>query len=440
MAKISFVTFGCTLNASDSELMAGLLADAGHEIVEEDTAELIVINSCTVKALAEKKFFRKITELEKKGKKLILAGCIPQAQQDLVKDRLKEYSVIGTGQLNNIVDAVDETLAGSIVHWLKKDKNPRLNLPKIRRNKVIEIIPICEGCLGNCTYCQTRQARGKLISYDPNAIVKQVKSAVKDGCKEIWLTSQDCGAYGKDLQKDINTSNNTAAINIVELLKRVLSVDGDFFVRLGMTNPNFVLEHLDALIEIYSTSPKLFKFIHIPIQAGNDQVLKDMNRFYTVEDFRKIVKTFRAHIPQITIATDMICGFPTETEKQFEDSIKLITELTPDIVNVSRFWPRQGTPAAKMKQHTSRETKTRSRKMASLFDSTSTQRLTEWTGWQGPIIIDAQGKKSDSNWLGRNYAYKLIAIKGDFKLGQKVEVKVVRTTKHYLVAEPVERK
>ncbi len=412
MAKIFIKTFGCSLNKSDSEVMAGLLEKEGHKLVnEKEKADLVIINTCTVKGPSERSFYRYLKKI--KNKKIIIAGCIPQADPEL--EILKDYSLIGVNQLNKIGIVVSETLKGNVVKALKRERNTRLNLPKVRKNPIIEIIPICKGCLGSCSYCKVKQARGDLFSYDEKAILKQIKDALNDGIKEIWLTSQDTGCYGLD----INT-------NIVELLKDIVKIKGDFKVRLGMINPNFALKFLDELIEIYKND-KMFKFLHVPVQAGNDRILRLMRRKYDVEDFRRIVDKFRKEIPDITVSTDIICGFPTETEKEFLDSYNLINEINPNVLNINMFWPRSKTKANEMKQMPSWKIKERTRKLTKLFHKIALEQNKKWINWEGFALVDEFGK--NNTMKARNYAYKQVILKKKHNLGEKVKVKIKKATK-----------
>jgi threonylcarbamoyladenosine tRNA methylthiotransferase CDKAL1 len=412
MEKIFIKTFGCSLNKSDSEVMAGLLEKEGYKIVDDkDKADLVIINTCTVKGPTERSFYRFLKN--SKGKKIIVAGCIPQADPEL--EILEKYSLIGVSQLNKIGFVVEETLKENKVRLLKKEHNARLNLPKVRKNPVVEIIPICEGCIGSCAYCKVKQARGNLFSYDKKAIVKQAKDAVKDNVKEIWLTSQDNGCYGLD----INT-------NIIELLNEVLKIKGDYKIRLGMINPNFALKFLDDLIETYKDK-KMFKFLHIPVQSGNDRILKLMERKYNIKDFRKIVDRFRKEIPDITIATDIICGFPTETEEEFMNSYNLMKDIRPDAMNINMFWPRSKTKAAEMEQILSRDIKERTRKLTRLFHKIALENNKKWIGWGGYVLVDEFGK--NNSIIARNYAYKQVILKGNYKLGDEVKVKIKKATK-----------
>ncbi len=424
MACIAFRTFGCTLNHADSELMQGLLEEAGHEIVDEEDAELVVVNSCSVKHLAEKKFFRAVSDLSARGKKVVCAGCVPQAGPEHLADALAGYSVIGTKQLNRIVRVVQEALDGNAVHLLKQEKNKRLNMPKVRRNAVVGVVPISEGCLGECAYCKSRLARGRLESFGISAIVRQVKADVADGCREIWLTSQDCGAYGKDIGTDI-----------VELLRAVCAVEGEFFVRLGMMNPNFALEHLDGLLDVFkSNKDKLFWFVHLPVQAGSNKILRSMNRKYTKEEFARVCQALRSSMPEMAIATDIICGFPGESDPDFKQTIDLVRQVKPDVINISRFWPRPGTPAAVMEgQLHGRDTNSRSREMENVKEEVSLARNKTWEGWSGTVVVDERGSVgSGESWVGRNYAYKPVALKSGSSLGEKVEIKVQKACKYHL--------
>lgn len=415
MKNIFIKTYGCSFNFSDSENLAGLLQDSGkYKIVDsEDAADLVIINSCTVKNNAETKFWRDVRNI---SKPIIMAGCVPQAERDKLK--FSGYSVIGTNQINNVVSVVDATLSGNIVQLLKKENNPRLNIPKVRKNKVIEIVPINEGCLGSCDFCLTKFARGHLLSYDPNEIARHIRNALNDGIKEIWLTSQDTACYGYD----INT-------NIVKLLTKILEMKRDFRIRLGMGNPDYLRDYIDELIEVYK-DPRMYKFLHVPVQAGSDRVLKAMKRNYTIENFSKIINRFRKMFPKITISTDIICGYPEETDEDYEKTIEMVKKVRPDVLNISRFWPRPGTIAAKKKQLPSEIIKARSKRLAELYYKIALGNNQKWLDWRGKILINEIGKKE--TFVGRNYAYKPVIVKGEHKLGDEVEVTVSEVTKHDL--------
>ncbi|MBN2458975.1 tRNA (N(6)-L-threonylcarbamoyladenosine(37)-C(2))-methylthiotransferase [Candidatus Woesearchaeota archaeon] len=430
--KVFIRTFGCTLNQSDSEVMAGLLVKAGHKLVNDvKEAELVLFNTCTVKDNPEKRFFSELAKVLAMKKMVVVAGCVPQAEPG--NELLRTVSVVGVRNLSSIAYVVDQASRGNVVRMLEFSNNPRLNLPKVRKNPVVEIIPLCSGCLGECTYCKTRLARGKLLSYDAKAIKQQLESAVADGVKEVWLTSQDCGAYGKDIGSSLPT-----------LLKELLVVEGDYRIRVGMINPNHMLEFIDDYISILK-NPKVFKFAHLPVQSGSNRILKLMKRKYVVEDFVKIAKRLRKEIPMITLATDIICGFPGETEADFEMTYKLMERLRIPVVNITKYSPRSGTPADKMQKLPTKVIKPRSKRLMELQARIADNR--EWLGWQGNIIIDEIGKTIVKNisFVGRNDYYKPVVVKSrqgqkgrqdhkKLKLGDVIEVRVVAAAQHFLEA------
>ena len=326
---------------------------------------------------------------------------------------------------SGIIDAIGKVCRGEKVIALQHDSKPSLDLPRTHANKVVGIVPINYGCLGSCSYCCVLFARGHLRSHRLDEIVKRVQHDLASGVNEIWLTSQDTACYGKDI-----------AVNLVDLLNEVCEAEEKFFVRVGMMTPNHALNLLDDLVGAYLNG-KIFKFLHLPVQSGDDRVLRLMNRLYSVEDFKKVVNTFRKRFPKITIATDVICGFPGEDRGAFEHTLQLIDEIQPDILNISRFFPRPHTPAAEMKQLPPQEVKERSGEVAELAREVSFERNRGWLGWEGEIVVDEEGKKPTS-WIGRNFAYKPIVVRSDEILhGRFVDVRVVRVFPTYLEAEIV---
>ena len=410
-------TYGCSLNASDSERISGLLEKSGFKIVEsEDDALLVVVNTCIVKEPSQETAISYVKQLKKKGKKVVVAGCLSQA----LPEKLNEVSMIGVDQINNIVEVVEETLNGNHVVLIARDKQDRYSIPKKRKNKIIEIIPIAFGCLGNCSYCVVKKARGELVSAKKEDILKVASDAVRDGVKELWITAQDTGCYGKD----IGTS-------LPELLRELTSLRGDYWIRLGMMNPNFALEYVDDLVELLRHE-KMFRFIHIPVQSGSNKILKKMKRSYSVEEFYELIRRLKTDVPDVTLATDVICGFPGENAEDFNKSFELIRDIKPDILNISRYWKRPHTDAYNMKQLPAQKIKERSRKMTDLFSWVAFEQNKKWLNWEGEVIVDEKGK--DDTWIARNYAYKPIVLRGNYFLGQVLRVKVVKTADYYLKA------
>ncbi|KAI0220406.1 Threonylcarbamoyladenosine tRNA methylthiotransferase [Lamellibrachia satsuma] len=308
--KIYVKTWGCSHNNSDSEYMAGQLAAYGYTVTEDRlSADLWLLNSCTVKGPAEDHFRNDVMEGRKLSKPVVVAGCVPQGQPKA--KYIEGLSVIGVQQIDRVVEVVEEALKGHTVRLLGQKKKlgrkiggATLSLPKIRKNPLIEIIAISTGCLNQCTYCKTKHARGELGSYPPEEIIERARQSFREGVVELWLTSEDTGAYGRDIGH-----------TLPELLWKLVEVIPEgAMLRLGMTNPPYILEHLEAMARILR-HPRVYSFLHLPVQSASDSVLMDMKREYCQADFRRVVDFLKERVPDITVATDIICGFPTETDK-----------------------------------------------------------------------------------------------------------------------------
>lgn len=402
--KIYIITYGCSANVNNSEIITGILEKNNHVIVSEDEAELIVINTCTVKGPTENRIIKKMQDIKVP---IIVTGCMADAQKETIRKIRKNAILVSLTNLKNINKAIEEQK-----DFLEKNREIKLELPKKNKNSAIEILQIAEGCVGNCSYCITKLAKGELFSYPEELIVNAIE---KSKIYEIWLTSQDCGAYGID-----------RGTNLIELLKQILSLKKDFRLRLGMMNPDHVLSFLDELIEIYKDK-RVFKFLHIPVQSGNDEILKKMNRKYSVEDFKKIITRFKESIPEINISTDIIVGFPGETEDQFQESYDLIKEIEPDTLNISKFWPRPKTKAAEMEQLDVNIRNERSRKMQELHKEISKKQNEGWVGRECEVYVD---EVQEGRVLARNDSYKQIQVDG--KLGEKKKVKIVESGINFL--------
>lgn len=326
--KIFLDTYGCALNRADSEIIKGILKE--HEFTDLKSAETAIINSCGVKQATENRILSRVHKYLKMGKKVVVTGCLPRINH-LALSKLPITLVD-----SNSVFELPKALKKQTVLLSEKHKN------KLKVNYLcsgnVGIVPVAEGCISRCAFCGTKNARGNLKSYPEADILKTVARFVKAGKKEIWITAQDTGCYGFD-----------AGTNLAELLKKVVKIPGDFIVRVGMANPNHILKIMPQLIKVYK-NPKIKGFLHVPVQSGSDKVLGEMNRQYKVKDFEKIVAAFRKQIPGIYISTDIIVGFPTETDADFKKTVKLLKKVKPGKVNISKFYPRPKTPAAGMKQ------------------------------------------------------------------------------------------
>jgi len=422
--RVYVKSFGCSANLADGEFIAGCLSRAGFEVVDEpQDAEILLYNTCAVKSPTENRVID-ILRKAPKDKRLIVTGCLPLINFERLENEVEFDGVAGPAPGAKIVEILRRVAAGEKVVYLLGVSKPSLCLPKIPVNRVVSIVPINYGCLGNCSYCCVHFARGQLRSNPIDEIVERVKQDLDSGAKEVWLTSQDTACYGKD----IGTS-------LADLLRRICEIEGDFFVRVGMMNPNHVTEMLDELVEAYKGG-RVFKFLHLPVQSGDDEVLELMNRQYTVEDFKTVVQAFRKEIPRLTLSTDVICGFPGESREAFEHTKKLVREIQPDIVNVSKFFSRPRTPAEKMVSLPPKEVKIRSKEIAELSKRISFEKNRTWKTWEGRALFDEKGK--GESWIGRNFAYKPVVVKGGESLvGNFVQVRVVNAFSTYLEAEVV---
>jgi len=328
--KLFLDSYGCTLNRADAEIIRGVLA--GFEFTDLAEADTVILNTCAVKGSAQGKMLSRIKDYLAMGKRVIVAGCLPEINPDSLKRF--PVSIIDT----NSIDKLPLLVKSKKRMIISSDRHSnKLKMPHCMNDSPTAIIEISEGCLSRCSFCGTKNARGDLTSYPVKDIVERARFLIENGKKEIYLTAQDTGCYGLDRKTDL-----------AELLGKILEIDGDYRLRIGMMNPQYALKMVDKLIAIYKDG-RIYKFIHIPIQSGSDRVIKEMNRCYTVKQFETIVKRFRKEIKDICLSTDVIVGFPTETEADFKKTLSLIERIKPDIINLSKFYPRPNTAAADMK-------------------------------------------------------------------------------------------
>ena len=411
-------------------MIKGILYNSGYELTAtRKNSDLNIIVTCAVKDATEHRMISKIKKYSRE-KPLVVAGCLPKTSKKLVESFSPNSSLLGPQSLNRTVEIVDGSLNGQKIVALDDSMSTKVNLPKMRLNPVVSIIQISSGCLSECSFCQTKLAKGTLTSYRIGDILRQVKDDVASNCKEIWLTSTDNGCYGLDLKTDL-----------VDLLEKSSNIEGDYKIRVGMMNPMYVPRFLDRLISLYRNNDKVFKFLHMPVQSGSERILRKMKRGHTAKIFLDVVKELRKKIPEIAIATDIITGFPSESERDFEETLSLIEESQPDVINSSRYSPRPGTLSAKYPRLSTKIVKERSTRLHTIIRKTTMRRNQIWYGWKGQILIDEL--LDEGKIQGRNYAYKpvIIEIPGpknfDPKqlLGQYLSIKVIEISNYSLLGE-----
>ncbi|KAF9670608.1 hypothetical protein SADUNF_Sadunf13G0086600 [Salix dunnii] len=411
---------------SDSEYMAGQLSSFGYSLSDSpEEADLWLINTCTVKSPSQSAMDTLISKGKSAKKPLVVAGCVPQGSRN-VKE-LEGVSIVGVQQIDRVVEVVEETLKGHEVRLLNRKTLPALDLPKVRKNKFVEILPINVGCLGACTYCKTKHARGHLGSYTVDSLAGRVKTVIDDGVKEIWLSSEDTGAYGRDI-----------GVNLPILLNAIvaeLPSNASTMLRIGMTNPPFILEHLKEIAEVLR-HPCVYSFLHVPVQSGSDAILTAMNREYTVNEFRTVVDTLTELVPGIQIATDIICGFPGETDIDFSQTVSLIKAYKFAQVHISQFYPRPGTPAARMKKVPSNIVKQRSRELTSVFEA-----FTPYNGMEGRVerIWITDIATDGVHLVGHTKAYvQVLIVAQETMLGTSAIVKITSVGRWSVFGEVIE--
>jgi len=419
MAKIWVEAYGCSASFADSEMISGLIVNGGHTLAESSSdSDLNLVVTCSVKDATANKMIHRIKSL--KSKPLVIAGCFPKAERKSVEKFSEKASLLGPNSLGKTLEVINSTLAGKKKVALDDIDSSKVGLPKIRLNLAIGIVEISNGCMSECTFCQTKIAKGDLKSYRIGDIVRQVKKEIADGCKEVWLTSTDNGCYGFDIDEDLPT-----------LINSVCEIPDDFKIRVGMMNPMYMPRIRDGLLESFENY-KVFKFLHIPVQSGSDKVLNDMKRGHTAGTFRNTIKKFKSKFPQFTISTDIIVGFPSETEEDFEKTVDLLLETKPDIVNLSKYSQRPGTEAAEWDQIPVSEVMRRSKIVSDLIEKICLQNNQKWIGWKGKVVFD---EISDDNIKGRNFAYKPIFVEDRVKIGEYHNVEIVDVTTHSLLGE-----
>jgi threonylcarbamoyladenosine tRNA methylthiotransferase CDKAL1 len=419
MAKIWVEAYGCSASFADSEMISGLIANGGHTLAANSSdSDLNLIVTCSVKDATANKMVHRIKNL--KSKPLVVAGCLPKAERKTVEKISQNASLLGPNSLGKTLEVISTTLNGGRMIQLEDSDFTKIGLPKVRLNPAVGIVEIASGCMSECTFCQTKLSKGELQSYRIGDIVRQVAVEIKEGCKEVWLTSTDNGCYGLDIGEDLSS-----------LINAVTKLPSKFKIRVGMLNPMYMPRMQNSLLESFDND-KVFKFLHIPVQSGSDKVLNAMKRGHTAKTFTDMVYKFRNKFSKFTMATDIIVGFPTETEDDFKQTIDLLNDTRPDIVNLSRYSPRPGTEAADYTQIDVSEVKRRSKMVFDISSQISFENNLKWIGWKGEVLFD---EKSEAGIQGRNFAYKSIVVKDKVEIGQVHQVEIIDATKHTLIGK-----
>lgn len=393
--KFFVLNYGCAANKAYSEaLREKLLKSGALEAEDLESANMVIINSCTVKGATESKIVAEIKKLKSKGKEVIVTGCMAVAQPGMVSHFVGRSNTISL-----------EELIG---------RNGLPALPKRPSSRYTHIVPISRGCLGHCTYCITKLAVGRLRSYSKEEIIDSIISGLKEGAKEIFLTAQDLAIYGQDRGEN----------KLIELLEAIDKIPFNFIVRLGMMTPNGFENVAEPLVDLVKSSDKFYKFLHLPLESGDDRILKLMGREYDSSTFRRLVNFSKEQISNLNFTTDIIVGFPTEDEEAFNNTRNLICELKPFKVNISKFTPRPHTLAAYFPKVKSEVINERTKELSKIVRKLSKEHKEALV--KSKIKAIPLKKLSEGIYFGRsvNYVSLIINSSRKIELGTIEEVTV----------------
>ena len=400
--------YGCTLNIGESREIEDLLASRGWSIVHSpEEADLAVLATCVVIEKTELAMLKRLREL-RTVPRLIVTGCMATILREKAESVAPEAVFVPPGDLGLLAD-----LTGPAISPLPPSRIER---------ESFGIVPIATGCLGSCSYCITRFARGELKSRPVEGVVNTVRDLVSAGPREVQLTAQDTAAYGADIGR-----------TLPELVAEICEIPSDFRLRIGMMNPRSVLSLMDAIASMYH-HPKVFKFLHLPIQSGSDRILREMCRGYTLSDFKAIVAKVRAVSPVVNLSTDLIIGYPGETDEDHRMNMRAISDTEPDIVNVTKFSSRPGTKAALSDAKVAGwKAKERSRDITELRFRIALEKNRTWVSEKVIAMATERGKNGST--IFRTNEYRQVVVPGGHSLGRYRSLRITDATPTYLRGE-----
>ena len=434
--KYSILTMGCQLNENDSEKMAGMLEKMGYsEISDYKMADLVIFNTCCVRENAEERLFGKIGEIKKikESRNVILAigGCMMQEEGMLQKIK-KSYPfvnvIFGTHTMQNLPENIYKAIIENekVKDVIDIDGEIYEGLPIKRNDKFKASVTIMYGCNNFCTYCIVPYVRGRERSREPEKILEEVKTLAKEGYKEVTLLGQNVNSY----------VGNNKIKNFADLLNEVCKIDGIERIRFISPHPK---DFTDDVIEAIANNEKICKIIHLPLQSGNSKVLKEMNRKYTKEQYLELVNKMKKRIPNVVFSTDIIVGFPGETDEEFEDTLDVTRKVNFEQVFMFIYSVREGTVAAKMEQVPEDKKHERFEKLKELYDSRVDENNEKYLNTIQKLLIEGKSKNNSEMFEGRTDTNKVVIFKpnAENKIGDIVCVKITETHKWYLKGEIV---
>ena len=429
-------TFGCQQNEADSERLAGMLREMGYAIVEDEKiADLILVNTCAVREHAELKVLSitgQFKHLKEKKRDLLIGICGCMVSQEHRKEDIKhKYPYVdflfGTSMLYKFPEILYKKIVSGRRQFFLDDSEGNIaeGLPVYRMSAFKAWVSIMYGCNNFCTYCIVPYVRGRERSRDPEKIIEEVKDLVRSGVKEITLLGQNVNSYGKDLDNPVS---------FAQLLRMVCAVEGDFMVRFMTSHPK---DASRELIDVMAENDKIAKAFHLPLQSGSDEVLRRMNRHYTAESYLDLVRYMRTKMPDIALTSDIIVGFPGETEEDFGKTLEVLEKAEYDNIYSFIYSPRVGTPAASMPDRVPPEVS--KERFARLLDKQmeiSNRKNRDYTGTVLRVLVEGRSKTDETKLTGRSEKNRLVHFEGpDDLIGSYADILITKTETFALFGE-----
>ena len=443
--KYSILTMGCQLNENDSEKLCGMLEEMGYTKTEnQKDADLALFNTCCVRENAEDKLFGKLGELKKikeeRGTIIAIGGCMMQEKH--ITDKIKEsypYTdiIFGTHTLHKFPQDLYEVIENKtkLEDILDIDGKVYEGLPIKRDSSIKASVTIMNGCNNFCSYCIVPYVRGRERSREPRAIIEEVRELAKQGYKEITLLGQNVNSYLRvEREKNIEFEEYEGVNSFATLLRAVNKIEGIERIRFVSPHPK---DFTDDVIKAIADCDKECKIVHLPLQSGNTKVLKEMNRKYTKEQYLNLVEKMKAGIPNLTLSTDIIVGFPGETDEEFEDTLDVVEKVKFEQVYMFIYSRRVGTPGDKMENQVPEEQKhVRFDKLKALVESQIAENNQKYVGTTQKVLVEGTSKNNADMLTGRTDSNKVVIFEGDKNLiGNMVELKIVSEHMWYLKGE-----
>ena len=447
--KYTILTMGCQLNENDSEKLCGMLEEMGYEKTENgQEADIALFNTCCVRENAEDKLFGKLGELkrlkEEKGIIIAIGGCMMQEKH--ITDKIKQSYpfvdiIFGTHTLQRFPEDLYKVLTEKIKleDILDIDGKVYEGLPIKRDSSIKASVTIMNGCNNFCSYCIVPYVRGRERSREPRAIIEEVKDLAKQGYKEITLLGQNVNSYLRvEREKQIPFEEYEGVHSFATLLEAINKIDGIERIRFVSPHPK---DFTDDVIDAISKCDKVCNLVHLPLQNGNTKVLKEMNRKYTKEQYLNLVDKMKAKIPNITLSTDIIVGFPGETDEEFEDTLDVVRKVKFEQVYMFIYSRRVGTPGDRMENQIPEEIKhKRFDKLKELVESQIEENNQKYVGTIQKVLVEGESKNNQELLTGRTDSNKVVIFEGDKSLiGQMINLKIVSEHMWYLKGEVVEK-